>query len=149
MCYRCISFSAWSNVWAEASLSDELHWYNGSFNPRQLDPQGTGSGCFHTTPVYAGGGKADWQASLWGQRNKIASNSSLWRGNMKGAWDAICRGKVLFIQTLVIYLFFLWIFQHETLVGFIAVFTSRLKAALLVYSCRIGRISLDVYHTVT
>lgn len=93
----------------EAALSEELRWYNGSFNPRQLDPQGSGSGCFHSAPICTGGGTTEWQAALWRQRNKIGYNSSLRRGNMRNAnkaWGAICRGKVFFLQKLVLYLFF-------------------------------------------
>lgn len=72
-----------------AQLSDQLHWYNGFFNPSQLDPQGTGSGCFHTAPICAGGGTTDWQAAVWKQRDKIGYNLNPWRGNMG---DAACMG---------------------------------------------------------
>lgn len=72
-----------------AQLSDQLHWYNGFFNPSQLDPQGTGSGCFHTAPICAGGGTTDWQATVWKQSDKMGYNLNPWRGNMG---DAACMG---------------------------------------------------------
>lgn len=70
-----------------AQLSDQLHSYNGCFNPCQLEPRGTGSGCFHTAPIYAGGGRADWQAAVWKQRHRIGSDLNPQRSNME---DAAC-----------------------------------------------------------
>lgn len=86
-CHGCISISAWSKVGAAAPLSDELHWYNGCFNPSQLDPQGTGSSCFHTAPISAGGGRTDWQAAVWTRRHKIGYNSGTHSVNVE---DAAC-----------------------------------------------------------
>lgn len=72
---RAVSVSQRDQKWASAQLSDELHWYNGCFNPSQLDPQGTGSGCFHTARICTGGGRTDWQAAVWTLRDRIGYNS--------------------------------------------------------------------------
>lgn len=103
-CHGCISISAWSKVGAAAPLSDELHWYNGCFNPSQLDPQGTGSSCFHTAPICAGGGRTDWQAAVWTLRHKIGYNSEPTEGGCgerspHGKHEGVSSPKSLFLSS--------------------------------------------------